>query len=67
MVKRQTRQTAGEHPRRLLRRASAAAMLDTSITMMKKLERQGKLTVIRLGGRDVFYPVAEVEALAAGE
>ena len=53
--------------RRLYRRATAAAVLDTSINMLKRLEADGKLTVIRLGGRDVFYPATQVEALASGE
>jgi hypothetical protein len=51
-------------PRKLLRRASAARALDTSITMMKKLEAMGRLTPIVLGLRCVFYDVNEVEALA---
>jgi hypothetical protein len=35
--------------------------------MMKRLEREGRLTPIRLGGRDVFYRVAEIEALERGD
>jgi hypothetical protein len=53
--------------RKLYRRATAAAMLDTSVTMMKKLEAAGKLTPVRLGSRDVFYKAEQVEALAAGD
>ena len=54
-----------QNPERdLYRRATAAAMLDTSITMTKKLERAGKLTVIRLGTRDVFYPAEEIDELS---
>jgi predicted site-specific integrase-resolvase len=52
--------------RRLYRRATAAEILDTSITMMKRLEREGRLTPVRLGGRDVFYPADEVHRLADG-
>ncbi|MFZ1885542.1 MAG: hypothetical protein WAU53_18580 [Rhodoplanes sp.] len=50
--------------RRLYRRATAAAVLDTSINMMKRLEKEGKLTPVRLGSRDVFYLVDQVAALA---
>jgi hypothetical protein len=48
----------------LLRRATAAAMLDTSISMVKRLEAMGHLTPIKPGLRAVFYATAEVEALA---
>jgi hypothetical protein len=51
-------------PRKLLRRATAAAMLDTSITMMKKLEAMGRLRPIVLGLRCVFYDANQVDALA---
>jgi predicted site-specific integrase-resolvase len=54
-------------PRRLYRRRHAAELLDTSITMLKRLEAAGKLRVIRLGGRDVYYPAEQVEALAQGD
>lgn len=57
----------GRPRRRLYRRATAAALLDTSINMLKRLEKQGKLTPLRLGGRDIFYRADEVDALAAGE
>ncbi|HEY7248687.1 MAG TPA: hypothetical protein VH678_32895 [Xanthobacteraceae bacterium] len=53
--------------RQLYRRATAAMILDTSVTMLKKLEREGRLTPVRLGGRDVFYRASEVDALANGE
>jgi hypothetical protein len=49
---------------KLLRRATAAKMLDTSVTMMKKLERMGRLKPIRLGLRSIFYATEQVEALA---
>jgi predicted site-specific integrase-resolvase len=51
--------------RRLVRRRTAAEELGTSISMMKRLERDGKLTPIRLRTRDVFYPAEQVAALAA--
>jgi len=54
-------------PRRLVRRATAALLLDCSTNMLKKLEREGRLTVVRLGGRDVFYPSEQIDALARGE
>jgi hypothetical protein len=57
----------GKPARRLYRRRTAAEILDTSINMLKKLERKGKLTAVRLGGRDVFYRAEEVDALARGE
>ncbi|MGA8155953.1 MAG: hypothetical protein WB822_07015 [Rhodoplanes sp.] len=50
--------------RRLYRRATATAVLDTSINMMKRLEKEGKLTPVRLGSRDVFHLVDQVAALA---
>jgi hypothetical protein len=53
-------------PRRLYRRATAAALLDTSVNMMKKLEREGRLKPIRLGARDVFYAAEQVDALVKG-
>jgi hypothetical protein len=54
-------------PRRLYRRATAAALLDTSVKMMKKLEREGRLKPIRLGQRDVFYSAEQVDALVTGD
>jgi predicted site-specific integrase-resolvase len=53
--------------RRLYRRSTAAQILDTSVKMLRRLEEAGKLTVVRLGNRDVHYPAHEVEALAQGE
>jgi hypothetical protein len=53
--------------KKLLRRATAARVLDTSVTMMKRLEAMGRVRPIRLGGRDVFYAASEIEALARGE
>jgi hypothetical protein len=53
--------------KKLLRRATAARMLDTSVTMMKRLEAMGRVRPIRLGGRDVFYATSEIDALARGE
>jgi hypothetical protein len=52
--------------RKLYRRATAAAMLDSSVTMMKRLEGEGRLTPVRLGSRDVFYNAEQIEALAQG-
>jgi hypothetical protein len=51
----------------LLRRATAAAMLDTSINMMKALEKAGRLTPIKLHKSDVFYSREQIAALARGE
>ena len=53
-------------PRRLYRRATAAALLDTSVNMMKKLEREGRLKPIRLGQRDVFYDSQRIDVLVRG-
>lgn len=55
--------------RRLYKRRTAAEVLDTSVTKLKALEREGRLTPIRLGdhGRDVHYTVEQVEALADGD
>lgn len=53
--------------RLLIRRARAARVLDISINMLKRLEKSGRLTPVRIGSRDIFYAVREVEALAAGE
>jgi hypothetical protein len=53
-------------PRRLYRRATAAALLDTSVNMMKKLEREGRLKPIRLGQRDVFYDSQQIDDLVRG-
>ncbi len=41
-------------------------ILDCSLNMIKKLENARKLRKIRLGGRDVYHLVEEVEALAQG-
>jgi predicted site-specific integrase-resolvase len=60
-------QNSPNPPRRLVRRKRAAETLDTSITMLKRLEREGRLTVVRLGARDVFYPAEQIDALARGE
>jgi hypothetical protein len=56
-------------PHRLLvRRRTAAEMLDTSISRLKRLEQSGRLKAIRIGGgRDVHYESAEIERLARGE
>ena len=54
-------------PRKLYRRATAAAALDTSISMLKRMERAGKLTPIKIGSRDVFYAAHQVDALARGD
>lgn len=53
--------------RLLVRRARAVEILDSSIPMLKRLEKAGKLTPIRIGARDVHYAVSEIEALANGE
>jgi hypothetical protein len=52
---------------KLLRRATAAKMLDTSVSMMKRLEALGRLRPIKLGTRCVFYTTEQVEALANPE
>jgi hypothetical protein len=51
----------------LYKRATAAKILDTSITTMKMLEKEGRLKPVRLGKRYVYYKVGEVEALASGK
>jgi len=61
------RVTKKEKSRRLYRRSTAAAILDCSVKMLRRLEREGKLKVVRLGQRDVFYPAEQVEALAGCE
>lgn len=53
--------------RRLVRRATAAEILDTSLSMLKRLEREGRLTPVRLGARDIYYSAEEIEVLASGE
>jgi hypothetical protein len=50
----------------LYRRATAAEMLDTSISGLKRLEREGRLTPKRIGKRDVHYAASEIHALAQG-
>jgi hypothetical protein len=55
-------------PKRLLvRRRTAVEMLDSSVSKLKLLEKQGRLTPIRLGSRDVHYAMTEIEALAEGD
>jgi hypothetical protein len=49
---------------KLLRRATAAKMLGTSVSMMKRLEAWGRLHPVKLGLRCVFYTPEEIEALA---
>ena len=53
---------------RLYRRRQTAEVLNTSITIVKKLENRGLLRKVRLGGvgRDVYNPVEDVEKIAAG-
>jgi hypothetical protein len=50
--------------KRLYRRKTAAQILDCDIQMLRRAERDGRLTPIRLGLKDVFYACAEVDALA---
>ena len=52
---------------RLVRRAHAAELLDCHISLLKRIERAGKLKPIRLGTRDVFYRAEQVDALASGK
>ena len=59
--------TARKPPRRLYRRATAAEILDSSVSMLKRLEREGRLTPIRIGSRDVHYSADEVHRLADGK
>jgi hypothetical protein len=51
-------------PQKLFRRAVAARVLGPSVTMIKNLEKEGRLKPIVLGLRHVFYTAEEVEALA---
>ncbi len=51
------------NPRKLYRRSTAAALLDTSIHTLRALEQADKLTPVRLGKRDVYYPAEQVDAL----
>ena len=53
--------------RLLIRRRTAAEMLSSSISMLKRLERMGRLTPRRLGSRDVFYLAEQVQALVRDE
>ena len=54
--------------RLLVCRRTAAEMLDTSISRLKRLERLGRLKAIRIGGdRDVHYAADQIERLARGE
>jgi hypothetical protein len=56
---------AKEKPRQLLvKRRRAIELLDTSLNGVKKLEKLGKLTPVRLGSRDVCYRLEQFEALA---
>ena len=50
----------------LYSRKTTAAVLDVSVDTVKELERQGRLSQIRLTGPrgDVHHPAAQVEALA---
>jgi hypothetical protein len=50
--------------RRLVRRATAIEILDTSLSTLKALEKAGKLTPIRIGKRDVHYQAAADAARA---
>ncbi len=50
--------------RLLLRRTTAAKMLDTSISLLKSLERAGQLKPIRLGARSVYYDAGDIDDLA---
>ncbi|WP_155253487.1 hypothetical protein [Bradyrhizobium japonicum] len=56
--------------RKLVSRKEAARIIGAHVDTLKKLEdrRGGPLTVVRLSpsSRSVFYPVAQVNALAEG-
>ena len=57
-------------PRQLLfTRKSAAALLDTSVDTIKRLERAGRLTRVRLTGprSEIYFRAAELYALAQEE
>jgi predicted site-specific integrase-resolvase len=51
--------------KKLLKRRSAAAILDTSVSTLKRFEREGRLKPIRLGKRHVCYDAKQVEAIAS--
>jgi hypothetical protein len=48
----------------LYRRATAAKVLDCHVSLLKRLEDLGVLSGIRLGLRDTFYHVEDIERLA---
>jgi Helix-turn-helix domain len=50
--------------RKLYKRATAAHVLNQSISTLRRLERQGPLTPVKMGRRDIRYPAEQVEAIA---
>jgi predicted site-specific integrase-resolvase len=50
--------------RQLLKRRTAAEILDTSVSTLKKWEREGRLKPIRLGRRHVSYDARQIQAIA---
>jgi hypothetical protein len=58
-------QVVGAPKRLLVKRQPGAVILGCSVTQMMRYERDGLLRPIRLIGRDVYYEVAQIEALAA--
>jgi len=53
--------------RSLTKRRRAAEILDTSVSTLKRLEREGRLTPRRVGLRDIAYPTWQVRAIAEGK
>jgi hypothetical protein len=60
-------QKIASRPPMLYPRREAARLLGSSITMLKRLERTGRLHPVRLGSKNVFYRADEIEALARGD
>jgi hypothetical protein len=51
-------------PRRFYKRDTAAHVLDLSKSTLKRLERRGLLTPVKMGNRDIGYRAEQVEAIA---
>jgi hypothetical protein len=53
--------------KKLYRRRTAAEILDCDVSLLKRLEKMGRLTGIRIGLREIFYKCEEIDALANGK
>ncbi|MFO1099292.1 MAG: hypothetical protein U1E81_13740 [Xanthobacteraceae bacterium] len=49
--------------RRLYKRRTTMEILNTSLSMVKRLENCGKLRKVRLGERDVYHVADDVDTL----